>query len=155
MGFFSRKVEKKRSLGDIVAKTNKSQDAILDEWHFDGEGDEELEFDDGFDVEFEQKPKRNNKKKVKEDIEELGELDPLDCFFMKNENSEKWLLRLAKWWHYVISVVWFFIGALTFAPVIYMSRKSLPIFKDKKKSLICGIAIYALIVILIALIFIL
>ena len=77
---------------------------------------------------------------------ETADIDPLECFFMRGENAEKWLVKLARIWHYVISVFWFFMGALTFAPVIYMAHKSRPIFKDKKKSLIFGIGVYLAIV---------
>lgn len=81
--------------------------------------------------------------------EEIEPLNPLKCFFENGDNTEKWLVKLAKGWHFVISIIWFFIGSLTFAPILYLSHKTNPIFKNKKKSLLCGIAIYSLIVILI------
>lgn len=127
MGLFGRKVEENRTWEDITAQKDSAVELV------EAETDE---LDKEEDVE------------VIENCDNTGEIDPLDCFFMHGEKSEKWLVKLAKGWHYVISVFWFFFGALTFAPVIYMAHKSRPIFKDRKKSLVFGMALYALIVIL-------
>lgn len=81
-----------------------------------------------------------------EKVEEKGELIPLDCFLMKSETSEKWILKMAKLWHYIISIVWFLIGALTFAPVIYLSHKLNLVIKGKKKSVLGGTLLYAIII---------
>lgn len=135
MGLFSRKPVEKRTLEDIIASKNEQIEADDDQ--------SVLEFGD----EVEDKTERE-KPNVKE--QEIAPLNPLDCFFMRGENSEKWLVTLAKVWHYVISVFWFLIGSLTFAPVLYLSYKSNLIVKEKKKSVIIGLIIYAIIVIVLA-----
>ena len=127
MGFFSKEPKEKRTLEDILSV---KEDVVESK-------DEEDLFEDDIAEEAETKE------------EQVEPLNPLDCFFIRGENSEKWLVKLAKIWNYVISVVWFFIGALTFAPVLYLTYKTNLIFKNKKKAVVCGIVIYVLIISLI------
>ena len=72
-------------------------------------------------------------------------VDSLDCFGWKEEKTDKWLIKCADFWYLVVSFGWFLFGAITFAPVIFISHKVNVIFKDKKKSLICGVAIHAVV----------
>lgn len=53
----------------------------------------------------------------------------------------------------VMSFVWFVFGAITFAPILFISNKIDVLFNDRKKSLMCGIIIYAACVALIVLLF--
>ena len=76
-------------------------------------------------------------------------IKPLDCFGMEEEKTEKWLGKCVKFWFCLMSFLWFLFGALTFAPVIFISNKVNVIFNDKKKSLICATLIHGLILCLI------
>lgn len=76
-------------------------------------------------------------------------IKPLDCFGMEEEKTEKWLAKCAKFWFCFMSFLWFLFGALTFAPVIFISNKVNVIFNDNKKSLICATIIHGLLLALI------
>jgi hypothetical protein len=71
-----------------------------------------------------------------DDLKDEHEITALDCFGWKREKTENWLLKCANVWYMIISFGWFMFGAMTFAPVIFISNKVNVIFKDKKKSLI-------------------
>ena len=66
----------------------------------------------------------------------------LKCFGWKEIKTEKWLVKCARVWYGVMSFIWFLFGALTFAPIAFMSNKVNAIVKDKKNSLLLGVAIY-------------
>lgn len=70
-------------------------------------------------------------------------IKPLDCFGMEEEKTEKWLGKCVKFWYCIMSFFWFLFGAVTFAPVIFISNKVNVIFKDKKKSFLTSVIIYA------------
>lgn len=70
----------------------------------------------------------------------------LKCFGWKEDKTEKWLIKSAKFWCAVMSFGWFLLGAFTFAPVLFISQKMNVLFHDKKKSLFVGAIIYGLIV---------
>ena len=72
------------------------------------------------------------------------QIKPLDCFGMEEEKTEKWLGKCVKFWFCLMSFMWFLFGALTFAPVIFISNKVNVIFNDKKKSLLCATVIHGL-----------
>jgi hypothetical protein len=76
-------------------------------------------------------------------------IKPLDCFGMEEEKTEKWLGKCVKFWFCCMSFMWFLFGALTFAPVIFISNKVNVIFNDKKKSLLCATLIHGLLLSLI------
>lgn len=90
---------------------------------------------------------------LKEKTEEQCEVDtekssrvpikPLDCFGMEEEKTDKWLGKCVKFWFCLMSFFWFLFGAVTFAPVIFISNKVNVIFKDKKKSFLASVIIYA------------
>jgi hypothetical protein len=77
----------------------------------------------------------------------------LDCFGMSEDKSDNALIKCANMWYLIASFLWFIVGCLTFAPVIFLQSKVNVIFKNKKKSLMCAIlthfCVIALIVILI------
>lgn len=73
-------------------------------------------------------------------------IKPLDCFGMEEEKTEKWLMKCAKVWFCCMSFFWFLFGAMTFAPVIFISNKVNVIFKNKKKSLLVSALTYSLFV---------
>ena len=76
-------------------------------------------------------------------------IKPLDCFGMEEEKTEKWLIKCVRFWYCVMSFVWFLFGALTFAPVIYISNKVNVIFKDKKKSFLFSSCLYGFVALLV------
>lgn len=123
MRLFKRK-EEKRTIDDILTPKKAEEDTIDDE-----------------------------NTEARQSTEENGEVNltdepitALDCFGMKEDKTEKWLLKCVKVWYYVMSFAWFMFGVATFAPIMFVSNKINVIFKDKKKSLIVSIGIYACIV---------
>ena len=126
---FGRKETKKRSLEDMFVPIDSD---IADE--------AESEVDFGY-VECEKA----------EEVENFANepIKPLDCFGMAEEKTEKWLNKCAKFWFCLMSFLWFLFGALTFAPVIFISNKVNVIFNDKKKSLLCATVIHGLLLALI------
>lgn len=74
----------------------------------------------------------------------------LSCFGWNGVKIEKWLIKSARIWYMIASFGWFLFGAFTFAPVIFISQKVDVLFHNKKRSLICAIVIYSIIISLIA-----
>ena len=77
---------------------------------------------------------------------ERDSIKPLSCFGMEEGKAEKWLMKCAKVWFCCMSFFWFLFGAMTFAPVIFISNKVNVIFKNKKKSLLVSALTYSLFV---------
>lgn len=84
----------------------------------------------------------------KEEVENKV-VKPLDFFGMEEGKTDKWLMKCVKFWYCFMSFLWFLLGAVTFAPVLYISNKVNVIFKDKNKSLLCAILIHAVFISLI------
>lgn len=78
-------------------------------------------------------------------------IKPLSCFGMEEGKTEKWLIKCVKVWFCCMSFLWFLFGALTFAPVIYISNKVNVIFKDKKKSLLFATLMYGVLALILVL----
>lgn len=129
---FGRKETEKRSLEDMFKP---SDDAV--------EFDEEV-ISNAFD---ENKEVRNE---GTADKSSCVPIKPLDCFGMEEEKTEKWLAKCVKFWFCCMSFLWFVFGALTFAPVIFISNKVNVIFNDKKKSLLCATLIHGVLLALIS-----
>ena len=87
------------------------------------------------------------------DMVEKFTATPLDCFGWKKDTTEPWLAKCAKVWHIIISFFWFVFGAITFAPIIFISSKVSVLCKDKKRSLIVGAILYAVIVAILVIMF--
>lgn len=120
---FGRKETEKRSLEDMFKPIDEG-DSSVDEVEIDHEETAEI---------------ADEKKKVQNEV-----VKPLDCFGMAEEKTEKWLAKCAKFWFCFMSFLWFLFGALTFAPVIFISNKVNVIFNDKKKSFLCATIIHGL-----------
>ena len=122
------KAKEKRSLDDMF--TPKEEDGVCDE-EVVIEGDElaELAYE-------------------KEEVENKV-VKPLDFFGMEEGKTDKWLTKCVKFWYCLMSFLWFLLGAVTFAPVLYISNKVNVIFKDKNKSLLCAVLIHAVFIALI------
>lgn len=87
-----------------------------------------------------------------DDANKSGEpMKPLDCFGMDEDKTERWLGKCVKFWFCCMSFIWFLFGALTFAPVIFISNKVNVIFNDKKKSLYFAAFVYMAVLALIIL----
>ena len=124
MKFFHTKKKERRTIDDILTPKESEEDAIESE---------NAEISKSTDE--------------KEEINLTDEpITALDCFGMKEDKTEKWLLKCVKVWYYVMSFVWFMFGVATFAPIMFVSNKINVIFKDKKKSLIVSIGMYACII---------
>lgn len=129
---FGRKETEKRSLEDMFTPRDEVSEC----------SDDEVIPDD-----FEE-----NKKQPDEVTTEKNSgvpINPLDCFGMEEVKTDKWLGKCVKFWFYCMSFAWFVFGALTFAPVIFISNKVNVIFKDNKKSLLCATLIHGLLLALI------
>ena len=121
---FGRKETEKRSLEDMFTPRDVLNECI-EECEADGECEETVLEDDVCDS--------NN-----------APIKPLDCFGMEEGKTEKWLGKCVKFWYCIMSFLWFLFGAVTFAPVIFISNKVNVVFKNKKKSFLASVIIYAL-----------
>jgi hypothetical protein len=119
MGIFQRKTVEKRSMEEIMTPKSESEKEIA-------ESDFLTEENSGR-------------------VEDFTD-NALYCFGWKEGKTEKWLIKSARIWYGIMSFFWFLFGTLTFAPVIFISKKIRVVFKDKKLSLLVGGGIYALIV---------
>jgi hypothetical protein len=138
MGIFSKKEKKVRTLEDIIEKREEAEMSANEEETeetAESEQDEELK-EESAQEEFEE--------------EESMEQSALKCFGWKDVHTEKWLIKCVKVWYCVISFLWFVFGALTFAPIIFISRKLKPVLKDDLKALIASAVIYIGIITLIS-----
>lgn len=140
---FFRKEEKRRSIEEIL--TPKIDDELVDEVDATEERKGEETEEPILNTDKVQNDKKE--KKVSKPI------NPLDCFGMEEERTEKWLLKCVRFWYCTMSFIWFIIGALTFAPVIYISSKVERFFDNKLMTYIWGCAAYALILALLILVF--
>ena len=131
MGLFQRKSEEKRSLDEILSERANA---------IESENTEEAE-----NCDCPIKQEENATKKREE------EFNVFNCFGWEQEKTPKWLKNCANVWYWIISFMWFLFGASTFAPIIFITNKVNVIFKNKIKSMLCAIAIYAIMLVLIVL----
>jgi hypothetical protein len=128
MGIFKRKPHDSRSLEEIIERKS---DCELEEVENETNvGEEHLE--------------SKSKEEYDETCESM-EQSALKCFGWKDVPTEKWLVKCVKVWYCVISFIWFLFGSLTFAPIIFISKKLRPLIKDSLKSLIIATFIYAIV----------
>lgn len=130
--FWKKKGKKARSLEDIAKSAEVTEEAVekTDEVNNDEEGKCESE-------------------KATQDSPTNVKLNPLDCFGFAEDKTEPWLIKCVKAWHYIALFLWFVFGALTFAPILFISNKVEVVFKDKIKSLIAATIIYVVLIVLI------
>lgn len=137
MNLFNRKAEEGRSIDDILKPKTDGDDCESPE-DVVGESD-------------------NESKSVSKDIQietpQEVSFNALTCFGWSETKTPKWLIKCAHFWYAVMSFFWFLLGALTFAPIIFIQKKINVIFKDKLKSFIVAVCIYATFVILIIVLF--
>lgn len=123
-----KKESEKKTLEDFIRKE---------------EDEEECEpCEDMADVEI---PNEEEEKKdeARHESEEEG-LNALSCFGWREEKTEKWLVKCAKVWFLMMSLLYFVFGALTFAPIIFIQNKVNSVVKDKKMSLIIAVIFYVI-----------
>ena len=75
------------------------------------------------------------------------EISPFSFFGMEEDRTEKWLTKCVKFWNCIMSLLWFLFGAVTFAPIIFVSNKVNVVFKSKKVSLLFSIMLYVVFVV--------
>lgn len=121
------------------AKEKRSLDDMFTPKEEDGVCDEELSIEDEELAELAYEKEEVENKVVK----------PLDFFGMEEGKTDKWLTKCVKFWYCLMSFLWFLLGAVTFAPVLYISNKLNVVFKDKNKSLLCAILLHAIFIALI------
>lgn len=124
--FFGKKSNEKRSIEEILTTKEEKVEAEKEETEMVEELDENIG-----EVKVTEEPK----------AESFTE-NALKCFGWKEIKTEKWLVKCARVWYGIMSFIWFLFGALTFAPIAFMSNKVNAIVKDKKNSLLLGVAIY-------------
>lgn len=130
-------------------QNKESEKKTLDDFMRKEEDEEECEpCEDTADVEI---PNGEDEKKDEARHESEGEgLNALSCFGWHEEKTEKWLVKCAKVWFLMMSLLYFVFGALTFAPIIFIQNKVNSVVKNKKMSLIIAVVIYAIAVVLFA-----
>ena len=130
-------------------ENKESEEKTLDDFIRKEEDEEECEpCEDIADVDI---PNVEDEKKDEALHESEGEgLNALSCFGWREENTEKWLVKCAKVWFLMMSLLYFIFGAFTFAPIIFIQNKVNSVVKGKKMSLIIAVVIYAIAVVLFA-----
>ena len=97
----------------------------------------------------EEKPQKDIKIATPEEIS----FNALTCFGWSETKTPKWMIKCAHFWYSTMSFMWFLLGAVTFAPIMFMQSKVNVIFKDKFKSFIASSLIYTIFVGLLILFF--
>ena len=134
--FGKKKVEeKKRTLDDMFTPKGES----ANEEQADESENESVE-----NVENVQDDKNSKPKEIKIESKEESSFNALTCFGWSESRTPKWLIKCAHFWYWAISFLWFIFGAMTFAPIIFIQKKIDVVFKDKIKSFVVAIIIYAL-----------
>lgn len=135
MKLFQRKEMPKRTLDDILtAKEEKMQETELCVENCEENVAEKTKSED-----------------VSPKIEKELKDTALSCFGWEEVKTERWLVKSAKIWYALMSFLWFLLGGVTFAPIIFIANKINVIFKNRRKSIFISIAIYAILVTLIVL----
>lgn len=135
MKLFQRKEVPKRTLDDILtAKEEKMQETEFCEENCEENVAEETK-SETLSLKIEKEPKDT----------------ALSCFGWEEVKTERWLVKSAKIWYALMSFLWFLLGGVTFAPIIFIANKINVIFKNRSKSIFISIAIYAILVTLIVL----
>lgn len=148
MGLFRHNEEEKRSLEDILTPKcdDEEEEDLVAEDDEDGEEDAPNE-------ESVNEAESAKDVGIKVETPEEVSFNALTCFGWSETKTPKWLIKCAHFWYGAMSFFWFVFGALTFAPIIFMRKKTDVLFKSKFKSFIVSCAIYAIFVALIVILF--
>ena len=131
MGLFKREEKEKRTLEDMI----KPMDEEISEYKDYGD-----EIEKGKDANIEKSEDSEDNR----DIKSIA----LSCFGAREDKSEKWIIKCTQVWYAIMSFFWFLVGALTFAPVMFICDNINVLFKNKIKSLIVSLIIWCAIVLL-------
>lgn len=142
MSLFKREEKPKRDINDILTPKE------ADECEIEAE-EAEVESE-----EVAESPKKEEKVVPKGESKEEFGLNALSCFGWKEDKTDKWLIKSAHIWYAAMSFFWFLFGALTFAPIIFISKKINVIFKNKTIALAVATVIWVAIIVLIISLFV-
>jgi hypothetical protein len=139
MGFFNRKNKPKRTLDEMIKREEGEGMEVIEVDEVDTEATDEDDLLDKVAKGRAEREKRNSEE-IKQ--EEETPLNPWACFGLKEDKTDKWMIKCTQGWYAVMSFFWFLLGALTFAPIIFIANKVNAVFKNRNKSLIMGIVIW-------------
>ena len=138
---FKKEEKPKRDINDILTPKEADESEIEAE-------ETEVESE-----EVAESPKKEEKVVPKGESKEEFSFNALSCFGWKEDKTDKWLIKSAHIWYAAMSFFWFLIGALTFAPIIFISKKIVVIFKNKITSLSVAAGIWVVIIALVICVF--
>lgn len=70
-----------------------------------------------------------------------------DCFGYNEATTQKWAVRFMELWHNVMTAIWIIIGFFTFAPITFVAKKIVVIFKKTWIAILLAIIIYLVVVV--------
>lgn len=65
-----------------------------------------------------------------------------ECFGYNEATTEKWAVNMMNAWHNIATAIWLFIGFFTFAPVAFVAKKVVVIFKKTWLAVVFALIIY-------------
>lgn len=65
-----------------------------------------------------------------------------ECFGYNETTTEKWAVNVMNFWHNIMTAIWLFVGFFTFAPVTFVAKKIVVIFKKSWLAILIAIIIY-------------
>lgn len=70
-----------------------------------------------------------------------------ECFGYNEATTEKWAVNMMNLWHNIATAIWIVIGFFTFAPITFVAKKIVVIFKKSWIAITLAIILYLLIVV--------
>lgn len=70
-----------------------------------------------------------------------------ECFGYTEDTTEKWAVRFMGAWHCVMTLLWIVIGMLSFAPIVFVAKKIVVIFKNTFVAVMLSIIVYLAVVV--------
>lgn len=68
--------------------------------------------------------------------------DACECFGYSEKTTEKWAVNYMGWWHNLFTAIWITIGMVTFAPITFIGKKLVVIFKKTWVAMLVAVLIY-------------
>lgn len=69
-----------------------------------------------------------------------------ECFGYNEETTEKWAVKAMNIWHNIMTAIWLCIGFFTFAPITFVAKKIIIIFKKTWIAVAVAVIIYLIII---------
>lgn len=90
---------------------------------------------------------KTNAIKEKADLEEKtahfnNRKSACECFGYNENTTEKWAVTAMNFWHNIMTAIWIVVGALTFAPIAFVAKKIVVIFKIVWLAFVVAAVIY-------------